>query len=290
MRGKGNHQSKKEKTLMLVSSALVLTALTAAGIYMQEDTGKNADDGYQLDFTKLEQNVPKKNDQIAKNQEVLPEEVMPSIEDDLDYMPLEVDSGKVTIGEDLKDNQIKEEIPIVKPREQLPAESQIEEPFADTNPVQEEMPIAETTGGIRELSFSELEGLIRPLNGDVLIPFSMDSSVYFPTLDQYRYNPALMLRAAEGTEIYACAEGKVKSVFRDAEIGNAVTMELGNGYELTYGQLQEITVAAGEYVDAGQMIAKVAAPTKYFLVEGSNLYLKCTQNGAPVDPSGLFQE
>ena len=97
MRGKGNHQSKKEKTLMLVSSALVLTALTAAGIYMQEDTGKNADDGYQLDFTKLEQNVPKKNDQIAKNQEVLPEEVMPSIEDDLDYMPLEVDSGKVTI-------------------------------------------------------------------------------------------------------------------------------------------------------------------------------------------------
>ena len=52
---------------MLVSSALVLTALTAAGIYMQEDTGKNADDGYQLDFTKLEQNVPKKNDQIAKN-------------------------------------------------------------------------------------------------------------------------------------------------------------------------------------------------------------------------------
>ena len=111
---------------MLVSSALVLTALTAAGIYMQEDTGKNADDGYQLDFTKLEQNVPKKNDQIAKNQEVLPEEVMPSIEDDLDYMPLEVDSGKVTIGEDLKDNQIKEEIPIVKPREQLPAESQIE--------------------------------------------------------------------------------------------------------------------------------------------------------------------
>ena len=79
-------------------------------------------------------------------------------------------------------------------------------------------------------------------------------------------------------------------MFRDAEIGNAVTMELGNGYELTYGQLQEITVAAGEYVDAGQMIAKVAAPTKYFLVEGSNLYLKCTQNGAPVDPSGLFQE
>ena len=49
-------------------------------------------------------------------------------------------------------------------------------------------------------------------------------------------------------------------------------------------------MAAGEYVDAGQMIAKVAAPTKYFLVEGSNLYLKCTQNGAPVDPSGLFQE
>lgn len=290
MRGKGNQQSKKEKTLMLVSSALVLTALTAAGIYMQEDTKKNADDGYQLDFTKLEQDVPEKNDQIAKNLEALPEEALPSIEDDLDYMPMEVDSGKVTIGKEVSEIQSKEQLPMAKPKEQVPEVPRMETPLEEVEPVQEQLPMAESASTIRELSFSEIEGLIRPLNGDVLIPYSMDSSVYFSTLDQYRYHPALMLRAAEGTEVFACAEGKVKSVFQDPEIGNAITMELGNGYELTYGQLKEISVIAGEYVDAGQMIAKVAAPTKYYVVEGSNLYLKCTQNGVPVDPSGLFQE
>lgn len=283
---------------MLVSSALVLTALTVAGIYMQEDTKKNTDDGYQLDFTKLEENVPKKNDQIAKNIETIPEEILPSVEDDLDYMPMEVDSGKVDIereadpvkpGGKLSEEKPKVEVS-VEPKVETPVESLAEAPIVELDPVQEQVPVEETVSVVRDLSFSEIEGLIRPLNGDVLIPFSMDSSVYFSTLDQYRYHPALVLRAAEDTEVFACAEGKVKSVFQDAEIGNAVTMELGNGYELTYGQLKDISVMAGEYVDAGQLIAKVAAPTKYYVVEGSNLYLKCTNNGEPVDPSALFQE
>ena len=61
-------------------------------------------------------------------------------------------------------------------------------------------------------------------------------------------------------------------------------MELGGGYQATYGQLTNILVSEGSYVAAGDIIADVAAPTKYFSVEGTNVYFKLTKDGVPVNP------
>ncbi len=35
---------------------------------------------------------------------------------------------------------------------------------------------------------------------------------------------------------------------------------------------------------AGDVIAEVASPTKYFSVEGTNVYFKLTKDGTPVNP------
>lgn len=172
-----------------------------------------------------------------------------------------------------------------------PEETATEQPAAEQTIAEQpaaEQAIAEQTPAI-ELHFSESDGLLRPLEGEVLIPFSMDGSVYFSTLDLYKYNPAVMLVAQEGSSVLAGAEGRVVDVYQDAEIGQAITMDLGDGYQITYGQLQGVMVAEGSYVKEGDMIASVAAPTKYFSVEGANLYLKVTQNGTPVDPEDLFR-
>ena len=61
-------------------------------------------------------------------------------------------------------------------------------------------------------------------------------------------------------------------------------MRLGDGYELTYGQLREVTVEEGDYVETGAYIGKVAAPTKYYTAEGTNVYFKMTKDGEPVNP------
>ena len=127
------------------------------------------------------------------------------------------------------------------------------------------------------------------MSGEVLIPFSMDGGVYFSTLDQFKYNPALMIAAEQGAAVAACADGQVIAVFEDEEIGHALTVDLGDGYQITYGQLDAIQVAEGSYVEPGQVIGFIASPTKYFSVEGSNLYLKLTMNGAPVNPETLLQ-
>lgn len=135
-----------------------------------------------------------------------------------------------------------------------------------------------------ELTFSEEDNLVWPIVGDVLINYSMDKSIYFPTLDQYRYHPAIVIAATQGESIGAAANGRVSSVSYDRATGNTVVMELGNGYELTYGQLDNITVSEGSYVNVGDAIGTVAVPTKYYSLEGANVYFKLTKDGEPVNP------
>lgn len=136
------------------------------------------------------------------------------------------------------------------------------------------------------LDFKEEDGLVWPIVGDVLVNYSMDKTVYFPTLQQYKYNPAIVIAANKGDSITAAADGRVVSVGYDPAIGNMVVMDLGNGYELTYGQLENITVSEGSYVSVGDGIGTVAAPTKYYSVEGTNVYFKLTKDGEPVNPMG----
>lgn len=289
MRRNRKNNGKRERIVMLASSVFVLAALTMTGIYIQSKNVESKDDGYTIDFTALENSTGSKSQEIARNQvtgQVAESQADMadsdnnvqrglSIEDDLDYMPMEAGSSLVEIP-GLTDG-ISEET---------------EEPADTEQPAPTATPKASSAEKVvvsKELHFAEADGLLRPLEGETLLPFSMDSSIYFSTLDQYKYNPALMLQAEEGTVVAACAEGKVIDIFEDAEIGHAVTMELGDGYELTYGQLKEINVALGSYVNPGETVGEVAAPTKYFSVEGANLYLKLTADGIPVNPEGLFR-
>lgn len=139
------------------------------------------------------------------------------------------------------------------------------------------------------LDFQEEDGLVWPIVGDVLINYSMDRTIYFPTLEQYKYNPAIVIAATQGEMISAAADGRVTSVTYDPTIGNTVVMDLGNGYELTYGQLENITVSEGSYVNVGDGIGTVASPTKYYSIEGTNVYFKLTKDGVPVNPMSRLQ-
>ena len=123
-----------------------------------------------------------------------------------------------------------------------------------------------------------------PVEGEVLLPFSMDRSVYFKTLAQYQYNPAMLISASEGTEVFTAEAGTVTEVGKTNEYGHYVTMDIGDGFMITYGQLFDISTEVGETLEAGERIAMVAYPTGNYLEEGDNLYLKMTQDGVPVNP------
>ncbi len=290
---------------MFASSAFVLAALTMTGIYMKSRNVESQDDGYTIDFTALEDSTDDKYEEIAQNTEVNQENAPDGLEDDLDYTPMEVGSGLVEIP-GLTDGNVEEEteLPQIEPQadpvskaetileekpEVIAEAPQEEEPEEEPQPEpQPEQAAAQDVIVARELHFSEENGLLKPVNGTAVIPYSMDGSTYFATLDLYKYNPALMIGTEEGSAVTACAEGKVVNIFENEEIGHAVTMDLGNGYQLTYGQLKDINVTLDSYVNPGDVFASVAAPTKYFCREGSNLYLMLTKDGAYINPESLF--
>ena len=140
----------------------------------------------------------------------------------------------------------------------------------------------QTTGKAQTLHFSE--ELLWPMEGNVIINYSMDSTVYFPTLDQYKYNPALIFGAEEGAQVVSAAKGIVDSITTNDETGTTIRMNLGDQYTLIYGQLENVAVAEGDVVERGQLLGYVAQPTKYYCKEGTNLYFAMEKDGAAEDP------
>lgn len=134
------------------------------------------------------------------------------------------------------------------------------------------------------VAFDESDTLLWPAAGTILIDYSMDGSVYFPTLNQYKYSPALVIGSETGNQVLSAARGIVESLKTDEVTGLTMTVNIGNGYRLTYGQLKEAAVQEGDVVETGSLLGYVSEPTRYYTKEGSNLYFQMTQNDTPVDP------
>ena len=141
----------------------------------------------------------------------------------------------------------------------------------------------------KTLHFAEEDGLNWPLQGNVVLNYSMDQTVYFATLDQYKYNPAVIIAGEVNDRVSAAAEGKITDISNSAVTGCTVTMDLGDGYSAIYGQLKEVPYEVGDIVGKGKLVGYIAEPTKYYSVEGSNLYFALQKDGEPVDPVSFFE-
>ncbi len=139
------------------------------------------------------------------------------------------------------------------------------------------------------LNFSETSPMAWPIMGNVLLDYSMDTTIYFPTLEQYQVNPGVVIQAEVSQPVVAPANAKVVAVSANEELGNFLVLDLGNDYLATCGQLKEIQVVENEYLEAGQVMGYVAEPTKYYSVEGSNIYFQLEHEGNKVDPLDYFE-
>ena len=141
-----------------------------------------------------------------------------------------------------------------------------------------------TAGKSHNINFTEDSYILWPVNGAVIMSYSMDKTVYFQTLDQYKYNPAVIIEGAEGDQVLCGAPGIIKSIDVSAQTGTTVNVDIGNGYELLYGQLKEVPVKVGDYVEAKSVLGYVSQPTKYYSKEGCNVYFEMRKDGQPVNP------
>lgn len=276
---------KRERAIMITSAVAVMAALTMTGVYMKEKNAQEKQDEFSIDLAQMENNVENqyaklvdelvppvdvadKGDTVKESETKIPKiEDAPMVDGELDYMPredsivdfdvAEVDSGLVEIPglTDIVEEPVIEEAPEVLPQ---------------------------------TFAFTEEEGLIAPVTNEVLMHFNMDNTVYFATLDQYKYNPAVIYKAEVGNQVVTCADGIVVDMYQNEELGQVVVLDLGNGYQATYGQLKDVNVVIGSTVTAGQPIANVADPTIYYSVEGANVYFSLTKDGVAVNPEEMM--
>lgn len=274
------NQDKKQKKGILFSTAVIALGCLISALYANSSMKQTED--FSVDLSRLDGADTNVADQNAGEAES-------PLADTLTGAGAGDALAKAS-GSDVVNPQPSGELTAQREKEKALA-GQEEMPIASQEEaLQEEAPLQPVESRVADaaLSFVPEDGLGWPVNGNVILGYSMDKSVYFETLQQYRYNPAIYISAAEGDAVSACAKGQVTEIGDDAQIGKYVKMNLGSGYEVTYGQLSDLEVDEGDVVARGQVIGKVAPVTKYYSVEGTHVYLKIEKDGQPINPMDLM--
>ncbi len=271
----------KNRIVKYTANAALLAVIAAAGI-----------GAYQLGTSKPEEKV-REQKELVSVEEDRAENTEEEFSVDADTSQVEADMENAE--EDILTEKESTEAKIEEEQTTDTAEETPEEQNQDTEEnTQETQPQdTETAAGAvsaPSLSFSEETQMEWPVNGNILLDYNMDQTIYFPTLDQYKLNPAIAVQAVEGAPVLASVPGTVYSIKENAQTGTTVTMELGSGYQAVYGQLKDLAVEEGQTVEKGDVIGYIAAPTKYYSEEGSNLYFAMKKDGEPVDPIAYLPE
>lgn len=133
---------------------------------------------------------------------------------------------------------------------------------------------------------SGLSGIL----GRLIWPLAMDgvevlSSPYgtrlHPRSGGGRFHRGLDLRAAEGTPVYAVADGWVERSGRSGAYGNLILLDHGAGLESLYGHHSRNLVAEGQSVRRGEVIALVGHTGN---ATGDHLHFELRWHGGTVDP------
>ena len=203
----------------------------------------------------------------------------------------------VNEGEDVVDNDSLLEFDVYTEDEEngIDLAETIDKPVVVADVVQDvEEESLETTSptvkNLPSLSFDAEEGLIWPVDGNVIMNYSVEHLTYHATLMQFKVNPAIIIDAEVGTEVKAATDGIIADIYDDPVTGLTVAMDIGNEYSLVYGQLKDVDFKIGDSVSEGDVIGAINEPTKYYTIEGSNLYFMVMESDQTVNPMLLLQD
>ncbi|MCD8019383.1 MAG: M23 family metallopeptidase [Clostridiales bacterium] len=130
----------------------------------------------------------------------------------------------------------------------------------------------DTTG--ETYAYNGKDKLIWPLVGNIILPYSMDTTIYYTTLDQYACNDGILISAKKGSQVKAVADGRIVNIYESDKYGCTVTLLIGTYYEVYYSQVENLQYEIGDEVEAGDVIATVAEPTRSFTLEGPHLFFQ----------------
>jgi len=131
---------------------------------------------------------------------------------------------------------------------------------------------------------------VRPVSGEILMPFSGDELLFQPTLGDWRVHRGTDFAAEPGETILALTDGTVKEVFEDGLYGTCVT--IAHDAELTtmYCGFAETRVIPGQAVKAGEALGTCAETIAAEAALDTHLHVEAARAGTPIDILSLLGE
>ena len=120
-----------------------------------------------------------------------------------------------------------------------------------------------------------------------IVPFGKR---YHPIVNKMRFHSGIDIPVKSGTEIKACATGKVVKTLKAAKknvYGNAVMIQHTDGYSTLYSHMLKYKVKVGDYVKQGEVIGYVGSTG---MSTGPHLHLEVSKDLAEVDPLHYIKE
>ena len=129
----------------------------------------------------------------------------------------------------------------------------------------------------------------KPVSGETVADYSMDALCYNQTTRDWRVHDGMDIAAEAGTAVSAAADGTVYTVYEDETMGMTVVISHAGGYTTKYASLaDEVPVAAGDTVTAGQTIGYVGSTALLESAVGDHVHFSVSCGGELVDPTDFL--
>lgn len=106
-----------------------------------------------------------------------------------------------------------------------------------------------------------------------------------PVTGQWGMHVGCDYRAPVGTEVFACADGRILSTGMVEDYGKYVIIKHRNGYTSLYGHLSRILVNKNQTIFEGM---KIAESGNTGISTGPHLHFEIRKNGNAIDPENLL--
>ena len=263
--------NKKSISSLVIAAFLILSVLTAYNIRF----GNNGPDTAEMEETEVEETIGNNDDVISSGDARIEDEQDENQEEETDEESHEEETTENAGAED-EENQS---------GDGRDDGAQEEESRGSNDTSEEE----EQEADFSHFSYDGSRKMPWPVMGNVILPYSMDTTVYYTTLDQYACNDGVLIGAKKGQEVTATADGRIVNISESDRYGTTVTMVIGEYYEVSYSQVENVKFEIGDEVEEGEVIATVAEPTRSFTLEGPHLFFKMTYKGEPVNPTDYLE-
>ena len=132
--------------------------------------------------------------------------------------------------------------------------------------------------------------ITRPVSGDTVLDYAMETLSYNPTTRDWRVHNGIDIAAEAGTKVCSAADGTVYTVYEDETMGTTVVIRHDGGYVTKYSSLaEEVSVSVGQAVSSGDVIGTVGCTALLETAIGEHVHFSVTCNGEDVDPNAFLE-